>query len=335
MPAQLHVGDLYVNRPLGNVSTAYVQGEDAFIADKVFPMIPSQFMSGQYWKWPKGTYFNTSVEKRAPGAPVPMISWKIDLDSYLCDPYAIGQPIPDMHRANADSIFSLDSIAVRQLTRQHLLNREKAWAATYFTTAVWGEDVTGVASAPTTGQTLQWSSSGSDPINFMQTLKIRKLEETGIEFNTLVMTLYVLQVLLNHPLVLDRIKYVQSATPMSAMSVLPTVLDVPRILIAKAVINSANDVNVSSPGTGATGMHFVFASTSALFCYSPPAPGIEVPASGYTFAWSGMFGADAYGLRVKKYRDERLAADIVESEAAWQQRLVAADLGVFLASVVA
>lgn len=328
MPAQLSVGDLYVNRPLTTVSTAYLQSEDAFIADKVFPMISSQFMSGQYWKWPKGTYFNTSVEKRGPGAPVPMVSWKIDLDSYLCDPYAIGQPIPDMHRANADSIFALDSIAVRQLTRQHLLNREKSWAATYFATSVWGEDITGVASAPTTGQTLQWSSSGSDPISFMQLLKIRKLEETGIEFNTLVITLYVLQQLLNHPLILDRIKYVQQAMPSSAMSVLPSVLDVPRILVAKAVVNSANDTATADLG-------FVFSGQSALFVYSPPAPGIEVPASGYTFAWAGMFGADSYGLRVKKYRDERLAADIVEAESAWQQRLVSQDLGVFLSNIVA
>ena len=118
MPALLNVGDLYVNKPLTNVSTAYVQGETAFISDKVFPMISSTMPSGQYWRWPKGTYFNNSVERRAPGALVPMTSWKIDLDAYNCDPFALGNPIPDAHRATADSMFNLDATATRLLDAQ-------------------------------------------------------------------------------------------------------------------------------------------------------------------------------------------------------------------------
>lgn len=329
MPATtMQLSDLHWNQPLTSVSVAFMQSEEAFVADRVFPFVPSDAMSGVYWKYPAGTFFRTDVEVRAPGAPAARSSYKTELDSFVCDPYAIAEDIPDQHRANADNVFNLDRNATIRLTRQMLLRRELAWANTYFKTGVWDTLITGVASGPGANQTLQFSASGSDPISFTHGRKIAMLERTGIEPNTLVITPYVLVALLNNPLVLDRIKYVQAATPMSALNALASLLDIPRILVAKSVVNTANEASDSTPTNG-----FVFGK-AALLCYAATEPGVETPSAGYTFGWTGLMGGQAKGLRVKTYRDERLAATSIEVEAAWQQKVVATSLGEFWSSIV-
>lgn len=337
MPAgaqTLQPGDLHVNQALTTVSTAYMQSADAFIADRVFPFVGSQSMSDIYWTWPRGTFFRTDVEARAPGTRAARTSFRPDMKAFNCTPYAIAHDIPDPVRANADSVFQLERSATEQVTQQMLLYRELKWASTFFKTGVWATDYTGVASGPSGNQVIQFNQSASDPITFFQTQVLAMQSRTGIRPNTLVLGPYVYMTLLNHPLVIDRIKYTQTATPMSADNALAAVLQVPRILIAQAVVNNADEVNDANPPAGATGMDFIYGK-SALLTYAAPSPGTLTPTAGYTFGWTGLFGAQAYGTRIKTYREEPIASSTVECEAAWDMQVVASDLGLFVSGAVA
>ena len=71
-------------------------------------------------------------------------------------------------------------------------------------------------------------------------------------------------------------------------------------------------------------------SNQALLVYAAPAPSIMKPSAGYTFAWSGLFGAGAFGNRVSSFRMEHLKSDRIEGEMAYDMKLVGADLGVYL-----
>ena len=71
--------------------------------------------------------------------------------------------IDDQLRANADSNFNLDRDATEFVTNQLLLKRDLDWTDAYFKTGVWATEKTGVASAPTSGQFLQWSDAGVGP----------------------------------------------------------------------------------------------------------------------------------------------------------------------------
>ena len=46
-------GDVHVDRLLGNISTAYIQKQSAFIADKAFPIVPVDNKSDRYTSYSK------------------------------------------------------------------------------------------------------------------------------------------------------------------------------------------------------------------------------------------------------------------------------------------
>jgi len=342
------LGDAHVNAALSTVSLAFVQSKENFIATKVFPNVPVQNMSGLYWKYPRGLYFRTDVQRRAPGQPAAETSFRRESAAYLTQVDAIKSMVTDQERRNADSVFDLDRDATLLLTEQHLVKRETNWAGKYFTTGVWTVDITGVPGAPGAGQTQQWDQAASDPINFIQGERMLMLERTGVEPNLLVVSPHVRIALENHPVVQERYKYtaqqiagafnLQGGASVPALSVLAQVFGVERVLEAKAVHNTDSDVNDGAPGSIAdgdpAGMGFVFPK-SALLCYTPPAPSTLTPAAGYTFSWNGYLGASNEGMRTKKYRDEVRASDAIEVEMAYDQHVISADLGQFYTTIVA
>lgn len=331
-------GDLHINRALDAMSMAYVQEQTNFIADVVFPNIPSNKQSDIYWTWPKGTFFRTDVEPRSPGAEPPRSSWRPDKSNFLCDTHELAEDIFDEERANADSEFELDDTSVMHLTQQHLIYRELKFVSRFFKTGVWARDLAGVASGPTGNQFLRFDVVGSDPITLVQTEVIRMLENTGTEPNTLVISPWVKQVLKNHALILDRYKATGVATAMGVqgtagigdkvwLAILAELFGVARVIEAKAVWNSANEQNDSNPTMG-----FIFPK-GMLLTYAAPNPGKKIPSAGYTFSWRGYLGGPAKGIRFIKARNDVRRADTIVAEQSFEQKVVASDLGVFFSAV--
>src|SRR4051794_29020357 len=204
MSSQPTMSDLHVNRPLSQISVAYTQSADNFIATRVFPNIAVQNQSDQYWKYKKGSFLGRAdVEPRAPGTPSAGTGFEVELDAYYAPVYALHQDVPDQVRANADSVFDLDRDATVNLTNQFLVHRDKLWAARHFKTGVWGVDFTGVSTGGNNTTTFtQWDQALSDPLETMDILKNRMMANTGRMPNTLVMGPDVLVALKHHPLIL-------------------------------------------------------------------------------------------------------------------------------------
>ena len=49
-------GDVHVNRPLTNISIAYMQDPKGFVADQIFPNIPVLKQSDRYWRYDRGDF---------------------------------------------------------------------------------------------------------------------------------------------------------------------------------------------------------------------------------------------------------------------------------------
>lgn len=325
--------DLHVNVPLTNVSIAYIQSADAFIATKVFPKVPVQKQSDLYWKWSKSDWRRTDVERRAPGTETPGVGWNYTTDSYFAHVYGVHKDVDDQVRANADSVFSLDSDATRFITNQLLLKRDLDWNNRYFKTGVWGTDLTGAASSPGSNQFLQWDQASSDPIKQFADLQTQFIQENaGLKANTLVLGALVINALKNHPAIIDRIKYTQKGVPTTAL--LAELLDVETILVSYASSSSGPQIPDAKEQDAAASYSFISNSKSALLVYTPSAPGLQTPAAGYTFTWNGYLGGNAQGLKVKRFRMEHIAADRVEAEMTYDMKVVGSDLGVFLSNAV-
>jgi len=323
-------GDVHVNTPLTNISIAYLQDASNFVAARVFPNIPVTKQSDRYYTYDRGEFNRDEAEERAPGTESAGGSYTLDnTPTYFAHVYAFHKDIPDQVRANADAVLSPDREATEYVTHKALIKREKLWATNYFATSVWTTDITGVASGPTGPQVLQWNDADSTPIEDIRTGKRAVLESTGFEPNTLVLGKAVYDTLVDHPDIVDRIKYGQTAgqPAMAGVEALMKLFEIERIFVMKAIENTA--------AKGAANVHSFIGGKKALLCYSAPRPGIMTPTAGYTFSWTGFLGAGSEGNRIKRFRIERIESDRVEIQMAFDLKKVAADLGYFFTTIVA
>lgn len=330
-PAQ---SDLHVNVPLTNVSVAYAQSADLFIATKVFPKVPVQKQSDLFWKYSKSDFRRTDVERRAPSTESPGTGWNVTTDTYFTHVYSVHKDIDDQVRANADSTFALDKEATNFVTQQLLLKRDIDWAARYFTTGVWGTDLTGVAASPSTNQFLQFDNASSDPIKLFSDLQVDFMQENaGRKANTLVLGAHVINALKNHPDILDRIKYTQKG--IVTEDLLASLFGVDKILVSYATKTGVNRGLDADTQDAAATYDFIADSKSALLVHTPSSPGLMTPAAGYTFTWSGYLGGNAQGTRIKRFRMEQIASDRIEGEATYDMKVIGSDLGLFMTACVA
>lgn len=322
-------GDVHVNTPLTNISIAFLQSADKFVATKVFPNIPVTKQSDRYYTYDRGEFNRDEMEERAPGTESSGGSYDIDnTPTYFCKVHAFHKDVPDQIRGNADAVLNLDNEATEYVTHKALIKREKLWVGKYFVPTIWSEDIDGVDATPGAGEVLRWNLDTGDPIKDIRTGKTSRLQDTGFEPNTLVMGKQVWDAIIDHPDIVDRIKYGQTpGNPAIAnVEALMKLFELERIFVMKAIENTAAE--------GATAAHAFIGGKHALLCYVAPSPGIMTPSAGYTFSWTGWMGAGAEGNRIKRFRIEKIESDRVEIQMSFDQKLVAADCGYFFNGIV-
>lgn len=323
--AQPSAASLHVNKPLTNVSIAYVQEQERFIASKVFPIVPVEKQTDVYHKYTKNDWFRDEARERADATESAGSGYTLGTDSYAAKVLAFHKDVGQQARRNADSVFNLDSDATRFVTGRLLLRKEIDWVNTYMKTGVWATDITGVAAAPGAGETVQWDNyADSDPVEDIDDGREKILQTTGFEPNTLVVGFQAWRRLKNHPLFVDRVKHTSSDVLTAA--IIAKMLELDRVLVAKAI----KATNVEG---AAEAYDFIFPK-GALLCYTTATPSLLEPTAGYTFAWKGLEGDLGTSIAVSKFEMKKLKADRIEAEAAWVNKLVASDMGYYFDSIV-
>jgi hypothetical protein len=323
MPTRAQV---HIDKPLTNISIAYMQSAENFISDKVFPQVPVQKQSDRYFRYLKEDWFRDEARERAAGTESAGGDYDIDnTPTYFCNKFAFHKDVTEDDRVNADAPLTPDADATEFVSQKLLLKRELFWAAKYFKTGVWGSELTGAASADST-HAKSWDLDASTPIEDIDEAKTGMGATTGYTPNVLVLGPYVYNALKNHPAILDRIKYTQRG--MITAELLASLFEVDKVLIARAIINTA------AKGA-AENTNYIFGN-HALLAYAAPRPGLKTPSAGYTFSWVGMEGAGAYGNRMVRLPMDMLGigTERIEGEMAFDQKVVATDLGFFFNGIV-
>lgn len=307
---------VHISRALTQISVAYIQNTGMYIASKVFPVIPVDNQSDQYWTFGKNDWLRDEAKPRAPATESVGSGYSLSQDSYTAIPYAIHKDVPDQVRANADGALDLDRTAAEFVTNRILLRQEAQWATDFFTTGKWATDVT---------PSSLWSDyASSDPIADIETGKRTILLSTGYKPNTLVLGYDVAIKLRNHPDIADRFKYTSSQSV--TLDMLASVFGVDRVLVAESIIASNNE--------GETAATSFIHGKHALLAYVAPRPSVMEPSAGYTFAWKGVSGMYGETVAVKRFRMEPIASTRVEAEVAFANKIVASDLGYFFSGAV-
>lgn len=323
-------GDVHVNRPLSQVMVAYGQQTDEFIADKVFPNVPVDKQTDFYYKMGRRSFLQTNMQKRAPRTETPGVEWNQTKATYAADVWGLHHDIEDQFRASADENWNLDRTGTELITQQALLRREKQWISQFFGVGIWSTDMTGVVAAPTAAQFIMFDQAASSPIQTFIAARRSFHRRTGVKPNTIVFGPEVWDKMINHPEFVDRIKYTQAG--FITEEIVAKAIGVKNIFVAEAVESVISDDELVADVTPSTQY---LAGKSFLLCYTAPRPSRDVPSAGYTFSWKGYLGASAWGGRIKKFRAELIACDRIEIEMAYDQKVVAPELGAFYTNVVA
>lgn len=317
----------HVDRALTNISVSYLQDANAFIADKVFPIVPVKRQSDIFYVYSKADFMRDEAQVRGAASESAGGDYGVEAaDPYYCRKHAFHKDVTPEERVNYDEPLDADKDATDFVTQKMLIRRELQWASTYFKSGVWGTDITGVDNSPSTNQAIKWNLPTSDPIKDITEASVRMASETGYKPNTLVLSPYAFNALKNHEDILDRIKYTQKG--IVTVDLLATLFEVENVYVAWSVVNSAakgKDANVDF----IMGKH-------ALLCYSNPRPALRKPSAGYIFAWTGLEGAGAYGNRIVRLPMDLLGLGVerIEGEIAFDAKKICGDLGIFFNGIV-
>lgn len=309
-------GDIHVDTALSEIAIGYKNKE--FIADRVFPLVPVDKQSDKYYIWDKGSWLTNQVEKRTPGDTYPEGRMKLSTDSYFCDIYHLGYPIPDEDKKNEDAAVQLEQTGAEWLAHQFNLNREIQIAAGIFVASVWDNN-------PLVGTDfVAWDDyDQSNPPEDIDTYAATIQKDTGVNPNTLVIGRQVYDKLRRHPVLLDMFKY--TGVGILKEDQVKEALGVDNLLVGRSVQRTSHEGAATAVQTYIWGKH-------ALLLYVPARPALREPASGYTFTWK----IDDSGLTVNviPIRQDDRDRDFLKGKHAFDFKVTGTDLGAWFGNAI-
>jgi len=327
-PSQVHI-----DRPLSNLTLAYAQSQENFIADKVFPTVGVQRQSDKYYIYDRANMNRTGdVKKLAPRTEVNRIGMAISNDSYFADVYGLGMDFDEQTIANEDEVLNIRQAGAETLAMRLMIHREETFASTFFANSIWTTSVSGAASG--SAVPIFWNDyTNSTPIaNVTLGRRTMQLSSGGYKPNTMVVGKEVRDILVNHPDILARLNggATVSNTALITDAKMAEIFEVENFYVMEAVRNTAVE--------GAAEATAFIGGKHALLCHTPSNAGLMTPAAGLTFAWNNIPGANNLGITVESFSDDALkrqqVAEHIQVKMAYQMKLVGPDLGYFFNAIV-
>lgn len=320
------INQVHVAGPLDNISVAYVQDAEEFIATKAFHPVPVPKQSDLYYTYDKGDFLRDGAQLRGPGAESAGGGYDLDhTRNYYCPVYAYHKDVADQIRENSDAVLDDDRDATIFVTQKMLIKRELLFVNSAWGLGIWSTDRTGVPAAPGATQFLQWDAAASDPGVDIDAAKTTAKLLSGFRPNVMIVGEQVHDTLKRHTIIRDQYKYTSGANV--TKSNLASYFEVDEYLVGGAIQNTAV--------AGAVDVIAAMYGKACLLVYRPAAPGKLIPASGYAFNWRGKGGNMPNGMQISKFRrSPEFRADRVEGEMATDFRVVATDTGVFMTTAI-
>jgi hypothetical protein len=265
--------DFHIDTPLSNLSIAYMQDENSFVGGRLFPDLSVNKRSDVYYIFDKGDWFRSPGSTlRAQKSSPKIIEFAVSSNTYYANNYALAGEISWEDRANADDVIELERSTVEHVTGVLMLDKEQRIASAVTSTSNVGSSVT------LTGAD-QWNDYGnSDPFQDIN-IGMRSVHgTTGKEANTIVMGREVFDVLVNHPDVLDRIKYTQRGVVTADL--------LASLISADRPLNFYVGGAIQNTGTEGLTDSFSYVWGKNVFIgHVAPNPGRRTASFGYSFRW--------------------------------------------------
>lgn len=323
---QPHLGQVHVDRPLTNISVAFMQDENAFISTR-HAVVPSDKKSNLYFIYNQNDFMRDQAEPRGPGTESAGSGYNVSNTSFNCQVYALHKDVDEQTSLNTDDPLDAKRDAVKFITRQLLIRQERQFMTDIMAASIWTGSSTGgdITPSPT------WDDPTSTPIEDVQVQQASILAKTGFLPNVFYLSFQVYQKLVRHPDVIDLIKYGASAGAPAVANeeALAKIFGVEEVIVSKGIY--------ATNAENATAAYSLMASKNALLVYVPSSPGLYTPSSFYTFMWTGV----SYGLgkTIGAYEIPMpwlgLTTVRVEAQIAFTNKIISPTLGAYFTGAVA
>lgn len=295
---------------LSNVSVKYTN--ETYIADRILPTLRVSKETGKYYIYDKS---NLRVDQtdRAAGSPSNEVGYSLSLSGvFTCSDHALKGFVADEVQDQAEAALNPLVDETEIITEKMMLDREVKAAALLLSTS-------NISQNTTLSGTSQWSDySNSDPIGDIRTARTTIHAATFKKPNKMVIGKQVFDILVDHPQIIERVKYSQLG--ILTLDLLARLFQVDEVIVGEAGKNTANEGQTDA-------LAYVWGK-DALLAYVAPTVALKQVTFGYTFTYKNR--------TVKRWRDEDREGTYVRVGGDnYVQKLVAAACGYLLKAVVA
>jgi hypothetical protein len=356
---------VHVDAPLSDYSLKVVQDDDKFKARKIVSNFNSAQRSNLYYFYEPAYFIVNQVTARAEGTEAAMAKYGVKRKNYSTTVYGLKQPVTDEVVANADKpVDRVYEDAVKFITRQFLLNKEKRLAEALLKAGVWSTDLSGQAGALSDPSLViendnfqQFSQATSRPLDVLDAAMERVQLVSGMRPNTLVMPRSVFTALKRNSTI-KTVKLYTNSNSGSDSAILDTIathLDIPadRVFVLDVVTPATNatidgatyaittDTEGQPSGTeddDSTRLvnEFIGGNGILLMHVDMESNGMYQATAAVCCQWTGLYpdGGDLGNTMMKRYREERLSSEMIEGRTAFSYHITAPSLGAYLDKVI-
>jgi len=311
------LSDIHVDQALTDFSVATFQDAAGFAATNVFPIVNVQQRSNKYYVYDAKELLRSDAQKRGPGTESAVRDYKISTDNYHCEVYSIAVDVSEQETANADPALDPEEDAARVTIQDIRIKMDQEWSRAAFTTGIWATESTDT-----------WDTSTGIPTLTIATAVKAVLSASGKRPNTLVLGADAwYSGLWTSTQLMDRIpaNLPKIVTP----EFVGQLFGFDRVFILGAIQSTGMQ------GSSGISPAFISHGDHALVAYVDPVANLRSPTAGKTFMWSGLTGGGD-GVRTKRlempWKD---AYPRVETDVAFDFKVVSTELGALIKHVTA
>ena len=327
--SQIAKGTFVPHTRLTNLSMAYFQGMDKYVAKKVFPIVPVQLSSSFYYEFSKGDLARNNVRRKPQMGKVEPAQMGHTENSYQCFVDQIITGIDEIsalnyQRTNAPASIDPKKNKARFIAEQMNIALDVMFAENFFNENVWGNTLVGSDTASAGTSFIKFDDDNCDPIALFDEMKLQMEEEGRRTPNKLSLGAKAFIGLKNNPTILERVKFGGStANPANVNErVLAELFGLEEVLVFKSTYNAA-------PFGAPDDMRFICNPHDALLTYTTGSPQIDEPSAGYIFAWD-MLGNGQYMPTLQWPGENGTHTEFMEGLMAYDMKKTSDCLGIYL-----
>lgn len=309
---------VHVDKMLTNFATGYVNGEP--IGLSLLPPVNVAKQSDKYWKFGREEWRPEYNDVRAPGTEAHEIAGRtLSTDTYFCEEKSLEVAVTDEELANADSPLDARRDATMHVVGQLQMAQEARMATLLSTAGTY-------ASGNTSAAGYHWHDyTNSDPIADVRAMREVIFGKIHLEPNVLMIPRPAFIALLDHPDLVDRVKYIKDTTGRQSMqAVMAALFEVDRIIVPTMSYTNTHE--------GATASYTLTWPTAAILAYVNPNPSMRSQSFGYTFFWPY---SEAGGARtpVERWYEVKRKAEVIRASMRYDYKVTNNEAAYLLTAV--